>query len=432
MCPDGLVYNLEVEDTHTYLVEGVVVHNCHHAVADTYRRILTHFEDVPMHSFFSATLERGDKKSLGKVIDEIVYYKSLLEMIEAGYLVDIRSLSVRVKGFNTGLLKVVRGDFQGQEIAEALTAAGAEAVAVRAWLDHAQGRKTILFAATVESAMRFAEAFNEAGIPATTVYGELDIEIRRERLRAFANDEYMVISNCAVLTEGYDEPSVSCIMSARPTRSKPLFIQMVGRGTRLYPGKQDLLVIDLVGNDERVDLVSIPKLFGLDPDKVKDEGLVSAVVEHREQQRLLPNALAGLATLELDVKETNLFDRKDINWLKLQNGNWFLSGAKGTIFLEQQEGKWNTVLRPRDKAIRPIVYGTGYDLAMAMGIAEEEIVRKAKEDTLRYIDKTQKWRAAPATEKQKNLLKDRNVPVVPGLTAGDASDMISAMMALRA
>ena len=411
----------------------VIVDEGHHATADSYVRILDFFQDVDMHSFFSATLERSDRRALSAVIDEVVYHKSILDMIHQGYLVDIRAFGVRVPNFRVNQLKIVRGDFKGSDVEEALKAAGAYRVAVKAWQEYGEERKTLIFAPGVESAMEFSAAFNAAGIPSTYIIGALDTDERRQRLLDFQNDKYTILCNNLVLTEGYDEPSIQCIINARPTRSKPLYIQMVGRGTRLYPGKPDLLVLDLVGNEERHDIVSVPKLFGVKAGTLKEKGLSAANLEKELEPERLAHIRAGLANMDdiaLRAEEANLFDRKKINWLPLANGSWVLSGAKGALHLDNRgENKWDATLHPYDKSIPVRMVAEGYDLGMAMGIAEDQIVRPTLSRTRSLIDPTAPWRKGSPSDKQLEIMRDKRIPIPNGLTKGQASDLISAAMA---
>jgi ATP-dependent helicase IRC3 len=304
-------------------------------------------------------------------------------------------------------------------------------------LKHAADRKTIVFTPGVASAILFAETFLAAGVPATFVSGDLPIEDRRERLRGFSEGAFQVVTNAMVLTEGYDEPSVDCIMVARPTRSKPLYIQQIGRGTRLYPGKDNLLVLDLVGNEERLDLISIPKLFGIDPDKAAD-GVLEGIRKTKEEQlayrqRMLElgRMRAGLDVIDTDAHDARLLDRKDINWIKLTNGEWALSGKRSTIFLRPQAGRnWEAFVRVHEDG-RIIPVASGHDLAMTMGIAEEKVLRRARSDSLRLIDRSAPWRQQPATEKQLSLLANWRIPVNEGMLAGEASDLISARKATQ-
>jgi len=129
--------------------------------------------------------------------------------------------------------------------------------------------------------------------------------------------------------------------------------------------------------------------------------------------------------------DARLLDRKDINWLKLTNGEWALSGKRSTIFLRPLAGRnWEAVVRVHADGWL-IQVASGHDLALTMGIAEEKVVRKAKSDSLRMIDRSAPWRQQTATPKQLRLLAKLKIPVVEGMLAGDASDLIAAAMATQ-
>lgn len=409
----------------------IVIDEAHHAAADSYRRVTDHYSNVDLLLGVSATLERADRKALGKTFDEVVYSRGILEMILEGYLVDIRGLAVKVKGFNLDDAKVVRGDFQDGQIGEMLEDAHADEVAVAAYEEHAAGRKTIVFTPTIASAESFARAFQAAGHAAVAVSGELSLDERRERIEGFRDGEYRIVTNAMLLTEGFDEPAVDCIMVARPTKSKGLYIQMCGRGTRLFPGKEDLLVIDLVGNEKRMDLISIPRLLQLDPRKVEREGVIAAKQYRDQLPEIQARQRAGLADIELVSTDARLFDRKDINWIALQDGSWLLDGKRGTLVLEPSGGKWRSVLYPKEETRPPLLVCDGVDLTWAMGVAEEKIVRRAKAETLKVIDRTAPWRLAAPGDKQLNLLRKNGIPIKEGLTKGEASDLITAVTARK-
>jgi ATP-dependent helicase IRC3 len=218
----------------------VIVDEAHHVVADSYQRILEHVGsfalDGPVTIGFTATPERADKVGLGKVWERIVYQKTLLEMITQGYLCDVRAVRVSVQ-VNLDQVHTRAGDFVESELESVLLSADAPEHVVAAYKKHALGRTALVFTPTVRMAYRVAEAFWNAGVAADALDGTMPLDERRGILNRLHTGETKVVANCAVLTEGFDEPSIDCIIIARPTKSKPLYIQMVGRGTRLYPGK---------------------------------------------------------------------------------------------------------------------------------------------------------------------------------------------------
>lgn len=407
-----------------HLFRTAIIDEAHHAVAPTYRRIIDRLHEDCLLVGVSATLERGDGVGMSEVWQQVVYLKTLLEMIQAGYLVDIRALRVRLN-YNMGLLRTNRGDFVGSQVTEMLELTGAYSVAATAYLEHAAGRKALVFTPTIAAAHSMAATFRHAGVTAEAVDGEMPIEERRAVLRRLASGETMVVANAMVLTEGFDEPSVSCVIVARPTKSRPLYVQMIGRGTRLYPGKEDLLVLDMVGNDERLDLQSLPRMFGLKAETLERDDTPVAKYLSRGA-----DAIAGLydRNAGVDAAEVDLFDRKDINWLKIANGRWTLDlGEEGRLFLIPYDGKWAATLNPRRGGDRTIL-GRDLDIGYAMGVAEEYL-RENGSGASALIDKNAPWRAKPPSPKQVALLEKMGIPVEDGMTAGRASDLIGAKIA---
>ncbi|HSX77785.1 MAG TPA: DEAD/DEAH box helicase, partial [Candidatus Saccharimonadia bacterium] len=222
--------------------QTIVIDEAHHAPAPTYRRILDYCRawapNGPLVVGVTATPERGDRQSLRDVFDRIVYQKTLLEMMQAGYLVDLRALQVLLQA-DFDALRTQHGDFVDAELESLLLAANAPAQVLAAFQTHATGRKALLFTPTVALAYAMAATFQTAGIAAEALDGTTPLATRRAILQRLHTGATRVVANCAVLTEGFDEPSVDCIIVARPTQSAPLYQQMLGRGTRTYPGKTD-------------------------------------------------------------------------------------------------------------------------------------------------------------------------------------------------
>jgi superfamily II DNA or RNA helicase len=228
----------------------LVIDEAHHAPAATYRRILDYCRagqtDGPLVVGVTATPERGDRQSLRPVFDRIVYQKTLVEMMQAGYLVDLRAIQVGLQA-DFDALETRQGDFVEAALETALLAANAPIQVLAAFQTHAADRKALLFTPTVALAYAMAATFRTAGIPAKALDGTTPLATRRAILQRLRTGATQVVANCAVLTEGFDEPSVDCIIVARPTQSAPLYQQMLGRGTRTFPGKMDCLLLDVVG-----------------------------------------------------------------------------------------------------------------------------------------------------------------------------------------
>lgn len=223
------------------------------------------------------TLDNEDIISLKSVFKKIVFTYNLRTAIKEKYLVPLAGFKVST-ATNLDDVKTTAGDFQVDALSTAVNTPERNALIVKAWKEHAQGRQTAAFTCNIQHAKDLAEVFMHNGVLAQAVWG--DDPQRAEKLKWHAAGQVTVLCNCALLTEGWDEPSVSCIVQARPTKSSTLFTQIIGRGTRLHPGKNDCIVLDLVDNHKRCSLVTFPSLLGLNPEfDLHGESITKAVEE---------------------------------------------------------------------------------------------------------------------------------------------------------
>lgn len=241
----------------------IVIDEAHHALSSTYQNILAHFDSAKVLGV-TATPFRGDKKSLGEVFEKIAYEIGLIDLIKQKYLSPIKIKSVPLQ-IDLGGVRSVTGDYDMEQVDQALEpilAAAAEAIATEA-----AGRKVLVFLPLRKTSRRFAELLSSIGIPARHIDG--GSEDRKEILQDFSNDKFRVLCNAMLLTEGYDEPSVDCVVILRPTRSQPLYAQMVGRGTRLHPGKSDCLLLDFLWLHEKHSLIRPAHLVTTNQEEVE-------------------------------------------------------------------------------------------------------------------------------------------------------------------
>ncbi|KAI0735086.1 P-loop containing nucleoside triphosphate hydrolase protein [Earliella scabrosa] len=285
-------------------IKALIVDEAHHAAAPSYRRILSRFdaaikspdEDVQppvlTHRIpilgFSATFSRHDGLALGSVFEEIVYHRDFLEMIKEQWcaLCNVRFTTVRA---NIDLSEVTvntrTGDFNPSSLAHVVNTDTVNELIVRTWLDKAADRKsTLVFCVNLSHVSKVTAAFRAAGVDARYIHSGTPAAERKALVAAFRAGEFPVLVNCAVLTEGADIPNIDCVMVARPTRSRNIFAQMIGRGMRLSPstGKEDCRIIDFVESQERVaGVVSTPTLFGLDPSELTDDETMESLEERR-------------------------------------------------------------------------------------------------------------------------------------------------------
>ncbi len=246
---------------------GLVVYDeCHHAPARDNQRVLetlgafTPEWDGTLLGF-TATTQRGDRAALDQVFEAIVYRKGLSELIREEYLVPLRGYRIATAA-DLQRVSLTADDLNLEQLAEAVDIESRNDLVARSIQELARDRRTIAFCVNVNHARHLARALNAIGVPTGIVHGEMKVEQRRETLAAFREGKLAVVTNVGVLTEGFDDPGVSCVAMARPTRSEGLYAQCIGRGTRLAPDKTDCLVLDFVDLSD-LSLVALPSLVGL-------------------------------------------------------------------------------------------------------------------------------------------------------------------------
>jgi DNA repair protein RadD len=221
-----------------------VVDEAHHARARTIAAILNAYPEADVLGL-TATPCRGDGRGLGNAFDVMVQCPSVAELTAMGYLVPARFFAPSRP--DLAGVRVERGDYVGAQLAERMDRPQLIGDVVTHWLRHAQGRRTVVFASGVAHSVHLRDEFRRVGVLAEHVDGSTPADERDAILAQLAAGTVEVVTNAMVLTEGWDSPEVSCLVLARPTKSRPLFLQMVGRGLRTAPGKTDALILDHAG-----------------------------------------------------------------------------------------------------------------------------------------------------------------------------------------
>lgn len=262
----------------------IIIDEAHHSISDSYQRILQYFSEAKVLGV-TATPDRGDMKNLGSVFESLAYEYSLPQAIREGYLSPIKALTVPLEMDLTSV-GIQSGDFKAGDLGNALDPY-LEQIADEMW-KVCKNRKTVVFLPLVKTSQKFRDILNLHGFQAAEVNGES--HDREEILSDFDNGKYNVLCNSMLLTEGWDCPSVDCIVVLRPTKVRSLYSQMVGRGTRLFPGKSHLLLLDFLWHTERHELCHPANLICENPEVAQKmtENLESAAcpidIEEAEKQ----------------------------------------------------------------------------------------------------------------------------------------------------
>lgn len=283
------------------------------------------------------------------------------------------------------------------------TPPGRNRLAVEAWLRYGEGRKTVAFTVTVEHARHLAESFHDAGVDADWVSGSLPLAERRRRLQRLRDGELQVLTNAQLLTEGWDEPSVACVLMARPTRSKAAYIQCVGRGLRPYPGKVDCLVLDLADNAQDLLTFASLQVCGLLPSPTH-----CTEDSPRATDTATPpgeTALADLEQASIRATPLDLLARSAFRWHVGKHRMELEAGPGHTIVLDRQDADLWTVTLVGGGARQPL-HDHPLPLAYAQGVAEDWVRAHRLE---RFADKDAAWRLRPASARQLDTLRSLGV-----------------------
>lgn len=228
--------------------DTIIIDEAHHCISDSYQKVLKHFPDAQILGV-TATPDRGDMQNLGQFFESLAYEYTLPKAIKEGYLTPIKALTIPLK-IDMSSVSVQTGDFKASDIGTALDPY-LEGIAEE-MKKYCSDKKTVVFLPLVKTSQKFRDLLNEHGFQAAEVNG--NSQDRAEILADFETGKYNVLCNSMLLTEGWDCPSVDCIVVLRPTKVRSLYCQMVGRGTRLFPGKDHLLLLDFLWHTERHEL----------------------------------------------------------------------------------------------------------------------------------------------------------------------------------
>lgn len=254
----------------------IIIDEAHHCISDSYQRVLRHFPDAHVLGV-TATPDRGDMRNLGSYFETLAYEYTLPKAIKEGYLTPIKALTIPLKIDMSGVA-VQAGDFKASDISTALDPY-LKGIAEE-MQKYCKDKKTVVFLPLVKTSQKFRDLLNEYGFCAAEVNG--DSQDRAEILKDFEEGKYNVLCNSMLLTEGWDCPSVDCVVVLRPTKVRSLYCQMVGRGTRLSPGKEHLLLLDFLWHTERHELCHPASLI------CENEEVAQKMTENLEKEAGMP------------------------------------------------------------------------------------------------------------------------------------------------
>ena len=408
-------------------MDFIVIDEAHHAVADTYQKIvaaaLSRNPECRVLGV-TATPNRSDNRGLREVFSNVADQITVGELIRSGHLVPPRTFIMDV-GVKERLLKIDRqgGDFDMEAVEAILNQRPINRAVVDVWKEKARGRPTVVFCSTVAHATSVAEEFENGGVAAALVTGDLGNQDRSRELERFKNGDAEVIINVAVLTEGWDHPPTSCVVLLRPSSAKSTMIQMVGRGLRTvdarsYPGvhKSDCVVLDfgtssiIHGTLEQDVLLDSPELDDTDPLMMECPSCKASIplsspacpiCGHEFLREAAEGADEKSAPLTaVEMMEINLLDQSNFLWVDLfgDNASLMSTGFDAWAGLFLYEGAWFAVGGREKKS--SVLLATGPRI-VCLAAANDWLNQYETEDT---VHKTRLWLGEPPTPKQIQVL----------------------------
>lgn len=332
--------------------QDIIVDEAHHALSESYQRVLSHFPKANVLGV-TATPDRGDKQTLGTFFDSEAYEYSMSRAIREGYLSPVKARMIPLQ-LDISKASISGGDYSAADIGCALEPYLHQIANEMA--RYCRGRKTVVFLPLIATSQKFCQMLNDVGMRAAEVNGMSDD--RSKILAEFENGMYDVLCNSMLLTEGWDCPAVDCIVILRPTKVRSLYQQMVGRGMRLFPGKENLLLLDFLWLTERHDLCRPSALIA------KDANIAAMMDENLRNDE------------EVDILEAE-------------------EEAERDVLREREEALARELAAMRSKKkklVDPIQY--------ALSIAAEDLTS---------YEPTFPWEMGPPSEKQLAFLENRGI-----------------------
>lgn len=471
----------------------VICDEAHHAAADTYQRTFQRFgcyeDEGTLLLGVTATPHRLDNKALvgttdKAIFEEIIFRYDIVAAIKDGFLVDLKGYRAAAQVDLSGV-KVSRGDYQQNQLEDAMNVDPVNQLAYESWVNAGKGHQTIVFCAGVDHAKAVAEVFNEKGVKAAAVWGDMNPRDRVQVIDDFRNGRIQVLTNMDILTEGFDARQAGCVILLRPTKSWSLFVQMIGRGLRTLSGvvegiefepaetrraairsseKPECVVIDIVamagdgghnvtdkksgtGDPSLNALVGLPEGLELDGHSViealelfEDMPEIVKAAAGRKRSLNFDDLTAVLSQVEMLLEiepPEEAIANGELYWLKTGELEYQVDCgsqygvARRAVMIGDFLGKW--VLAIESTHREPTIFPLPDNLPLAFRAAEGIIGREFM-GVSKLASRKAEWRTGSPTINQLGYLRDMGIDehIFEHLTRGSASAMIGVLKAREA
>lgn len=396
--------------------EYIFIDECHQAV-DQIKMILSKLNGNVKIAGFSAT---PYSKKLEDIFDKVHFSRSILQMIELDYLCPPRAFQIKT-GVNLNGVKVVAGEFNQKDLEITIDTPERNIQIVDAWKKYASDREhTVIFTCGIDHSNNVMDEFLAQGIDCRTINSKTDKDDRVQILEDFANGLFPILTNCNILTTGFDFPALSCILLASPTKSKVKYVQMIGRGMRKAEGKEDCLILDMKDSIIKHDILDMSDVFGVDIQngetlKQAQERTEKEIVKAQEEKAA--RELEYLHEQELIAQEIELFNSNLSNALD-ENGyyDWWKCGKNKNLYALSQSTDFHYVIEKADGAFNVFQVNTQKDHNQIDLINSSDsvldmisFVEEQCDHITSFMRKDSAWKFEKATPKQLSSIKWGNV-----------------------
>jgi len=443
---DTLAYAHRLKKLSTMNIGLIIADECHHASSKSYLDIFASCPDAFKFGV-TATVDRADGKDITDIFGPAVYNKTINEMIDEGWLCSLTPYIIRTKNTINVSVSKKTGDFSESKLEQAVNRKDRNEQIVQACCEEKYGGpdiRTVVFCAGTDHAKAQADAFNRAGIPAAAVTQDVLGKEREQIFKDFANGKIKVLTNIEILTEGWDA-DVRRIVLARPTKSRPLLTQMVGRGTRTAPGKEECIILDLTDNwlNHSLEPCSLEDVFGLPV--VSGETIKQTITKAKEESGgAIPEDGEEKRKREREgIDERNSLVEKKLtfkyDWQQIEGGAYIASvGTKvnggDLILYPSKKGGYLVGVSykesPLDKQAKEVIVARNVPLSWAQSIAEQQ-GKNLQAGNQQFVDPDAPWRKQAPTDKQMTALnKLRRIThgklIIPkDISRGEAAQLLT-------
>ena len=417
--------------------KSIVIDEAHHAAAPSYRRVVDYFSPDYILGV-TATPQRSDSVRLIDIFQEIVYYKTIQDLIEDGWLTRLVGYKITT---DTDLTEigVNDGDFVQSQLEDAVNNPKRNAVILSSYKEICKERKTVIFAAGVQHANDLALSFRQASVNCEVILGTTPREERQKIFQTFSSGSTKVLINVGVLTEGFDEPTIQAIILARPTKSNLLYTQIVGRGTRIHEDKDNCIIIDIADTTKGKKPMGLPTLLGLPPDfDLKGNDLLDVAKKFKELEYLAPTrATQCLSTDDIDLQyeKINLFmpappnpivlEYSRLVWSEIAENTYrlIINNDESLTISQDLLDRWSVEYYNVSTKMKQLL---GNTKTMRQAFASSDTwIQDNRASSLNLLDSNALWRSDPPTPAQARALKRVGIAVTSEMTKGMASQILS-------